>query len=68
MSGPKIAILNTSPANPDGTKFLESKEVGVLFLNKHGNRETVIRNICKLAEAAGLDARVFEATLPRLDG
>ena len=67
MSGPKLAILNTSPFNPDGTEFRESEKVGVLFLNKHGSKETVIRNACKLAQAAGLDARFFEAKFPKRD-
>ena len=59
MSGPKWAILNTSPTNPDGTEFRQSKDVGVLFLNTHGNRETVIRNACKLAERADVDTESF---------
>ena len=67
MSGSKIAILNTSPTNPDGTEFRESEEVGVLFLNKHGSKETVIRNASKLVKAAGLDAGFFAVGFPKRD-
>ena len=65
MAGTKQAILNTSPIHPSGKNFHENTKVGELFLNKHGNKETVIRNACKLAEAAGVDAGHFEVLFPK---
>ena len=65
MSGPKWAILNSSPFNPNGTRFLRSKRIGELFLNTHGDKATVIRNACKLAEAASVDAEFFEVQFPK---
>lgn len=67
MSGSKWAILNSSPFNPNGTKFLRSKRIGELFLNTHGDKKTVIRNACKLADAASVDVRFFEATFSKED-
>ena len=67
MSGSMRAILNTSPTNPNGKKF-RSEQVGKLFLNKHGDRKTVIRKACKLAEAASLDPDFFTVGFSRLKG
>ena len=68
MSGAKQAILNTSPTNPDGRNFLASAKVGELFLNKHGNKETVVKYACKLADAAGVGAKHFEVLFPKRNG
>ena len=65
MSGPKKAILNTSPTHPNGIIFNEKTQVGELFLNKNWDKKTIIKNACKLAEAADVDASDFKVLFPK---
>ena len=65
MSGSKQAILNTSPTSPNGRNFLASVKVGELFLNKHGNKETIVKYACKIADAADVGARHVEVLFPK---
>ena len=62
----KNAILNTSPTNPNKTKF-QGERIGKLFLNKHGDRKTVIKKACRLAEVAGLDPDFFTVGFSKLN-
>ena len=65
MVSPKTAVMNINPINPNGTAFRASMKVGGVFLNKHGNKTTIIMHACKLAEAAGVDAKQFKVFFPK---